>query len=251
MTTTSTSRPSSADPTPGGVALTAGARVHRRFGDRSHGDLRIDADPAELEGARQAVAPLPWTWLHQVHGAEVVVVTRPGEHAGAEADAAVTDVPGAVLAVNTADCVPVLLSDDAAGVVGAAHAGWRGAEAGVLQATVDAMVRLGADPSRIEAHVGPCISAAAYEFSQADLTRLAFRYGPDVIGATAGGNPALDLVPVVRSALAEAGLPPHAVHVDGRCTATDTTGGAPTFWSHRARADVGRQASVIWIERDA
>ena len=225
-------------------------RVQRRFGDRSTGDLRIDGDPDRLHRARGAWVGHPWTWLHQVHGADVVVVARPGEHAGADADAAVTAVPGAVLAVNTADCVPVLLSDEAAGVVGAAHAGWRGAEAGVLQATVAAMAELGADRSRIEAHVGPCISAAAYEFSQADLTRLAFRYGPDVIGATADGTPALDLVPMVRAALREAGVRPDAVHADGRCTATDTTDGAPTFWSHRARSDAGRQASVIWMEPD-
>ena len=226
-------------------------QVQRRFGDRSTGDFRIDGDPDELTRARQAWVARPWTWLHQVHGADVVVVTRPGEHAGADADAAATDVPGAVLAVNTADCVPVLLSDDAAAVIGAAHAGWRGAEAGVLQATVAAMAELGADPARIEAHVGPCISGAAYEFSQADLTRLAFRYGPDVIGATSEGAPGLELVPMARTALVEAGLRPDAIHVDGRCTATDTTDGAPTFWSHRARGDRGRQASVIWIEPDA
>jgi YfiH family protein len=75
----------------------------------------------------------------------------------------VTNVPGLGLAILTADCQPVLFADDAAGVVGAAHAGWRGAQAGVLEATVDAMVALGAVRERVVAVIGPCISQAAYE----------------------------------------------------------------------------------------
>ena len=104
---------------------------------------------------------------------------------------------------------------------------------------------LGADRSRVRAEVGPCIGAAAYEFGRSDVTRLAFRYGPDVVAATAEGAPALELRAVVSSALAEAGIGPDRVAVDQRCTATHTTDGRPTFRSWRARRDTARQSSVI------
>src|SRR3954470_18110368 len=77
------------------------------------------------------------TWLRQVHGSTVVTVTHPGEHAGAEADAAITRAPNAKLAVRTADCVPIVLEGD--GVIGVVHAGWRGLAAGIVRATVAAM----------------------------------------------------------------------------------------------------------------
>jgi len=228
------------------VAAAGTVRIARWYTDALGDDFAVDADPEALATARDRIAPHEtWTWLRQVHGADVLTVERPGQHAGAEADAAVTAVPGATLAVQTADCAPVLLWDDAAGVVGAAHAGWRGAELGVVQATVDAMVDLGADRSRIRAEVGPCIGAAAYEFAREDVTRLAFRYGPEVVGATSDGAPALDMRAVVASALGEAGIGPDRVEVDGRCTATHTTDGRPTFRSWRARRDTGRQTSVI------
>ncbi len=186
--------------------------------------------------------------MTQVHGARVVVVTRPGQHAGVEADAAVTAASDSVLAIRTADCAPVLLADPSAGVVGAAHAGWRGVEAGVLGETVAAMVELGASVDSLEAHVGPCISAAAYEFGVSDLTRLALRHGPDVVAATAEGRPALDLRALVTAALAEVGVPPSSVDLDPRCTASATgPDGLPLFWSHRARADGGRQVSLTWL----
>lgn len=179
----------------------------------------------------------------------MVVVTRPGEHAGAVADGAVTTTPHAALAIRTADCAPVLLSDASAGVIGAAHAGWRGVEAGVLQATVGAMVDLGAAVDSIDVVIGPCISAAAYEFGISDLTRLALRYGPEVVAATGDGSPALDLRALVVAALVEAGVPAAAVDPDPRCTAGATDAdGAPLFWSHRARADTARQVSVIHLD---
>lgn len=100
--------------------------------------------------------------VHQVHSADVVTVTGPmGERP--RADAMVTTVPGVALAVLTADCQPVLFADVANGVIGAAHAGWRGALDGVLEATVASMEGLGADRSRIKAVIGPSISQAAYE----------------------------------------------------------------------------------------
>ncbi|MCL4107726.1 UNVERIFIED_CONTAM: hypothetical protein GTU68_022187 [Idotea baltica] len=100
--------------------------------------------------------------VHQVHSAEVVTVTKP-DIGTVKADGLVTSTPGITLAILTADCQPVLFADPKARVVGAAHAGWRGAITGVLEATIDAMVALGAERADIHASIGPSISQAAYE----------------------------------------------------------------------------------------
>lgn len=100
--------------------------------------------------------------VHQVHSADVVTVTDATADHG-KADAMVTNVPGIALSILTADCQPVLFADRMNGVIGAAHAGWRGALDGVLDATVDGMVALGADRDEIFAVIGPCISQRAYE----------------------------------------------------------------------------------------
>ncbi len=108
------------------------------------------------------VAPDHLVGVHQVHSATVVTATAPSEDKP-RADALVTRTPGLALSVLTADCQPVLFGDAEAGVIGAAHAGWRGALDGVLDATVDAMVDLGAQRERITAVIGPTISQRAYE----------------------------------------------------------------------------------------
>ena len=100
--------------------------------------------------------------VHQVHSAEVISISHPPEPA-LKADALVTKTPGIALSILTADCQPVLFADAEAGVIGAAHAGWRGALDGILQRTVDAMVDLGAERARIIAVIGPSISQRAYE----------------------------------------------------------------------------------------
>lgn len=109
-----------------------------------------------------AVSPEALITVHQVHSAEVAVIEGPAP-GRITADAMVTDRPGLALAVLTADCQPVLFSDAQAGVIGAAHAGWRGALDGVLEATLDAMEQLGANRRDINAAIGPTISQAAYE----------------------------------------------------------------------------------------
>ena len=216
---------------------------------REAGDLCVDAAPDELAARRVAVAAAigdadrPWVWLRQVHGPRVVTVTS-DESAdletvvGAEADALVTAVPGLLLAVHTADCAPVALLG-AGGVVGIAHAGWRGIEAGVLEATVAAMRAAGA--GSVEARLGPCIHAECYEFGVEELDRLTAQLGPAVRGITATGAPALDVPAAVRSVLDGLGVP--LVEDRDGCTACSTA-----YWSHRARADVGRQANLVWIE---
>jgi copper oxidase (laccase) domain-containing protein len=159
----------------------------------------------------------------------VVTVTKPGEHADAQADAAVTRAPLAKIAVRTADCVPlVLIGQEAVGVV---HAGWRGLASGVIQAAVAAMgdVRT--------AHVGPHIRAGCYEFGEDDLGHVAAALGDDVRGTTTWGAPALDLAAGVRSALG--GIP---VVDTGACTAcTDL------YFSWRARKETARFATIAWI----
>lgn len=229
--------------------------------DAGDGDLRVEdpgGDPTPgLDRRRERIAPHPWTWLRQVHGARVVEVDRPGEWAGAEADAAVTTTPGAVLAVHTADCAGVLLVGDGIDpvtgeqirVVGAAHAGWRGLSEGVLESTVDHMRRMGA--TRFTWDLGPCISPAAYEFGEAELGELCDLLGPTLRSTTLEGAPALDLRAGVRAALGRAGLDVSSGSGPATvaCTALDEG-----FFSWRARQDTGRQAAVIWLspgEHDA
>jgi YfiH family protein len=214
--------------------------VSTAFGGRPLGDdFAVGGDRGALAAARAQLAVHPWTWLRQVHGADVVVVATPGAGAGTSADAAVTSVSGAVLAIHTADCVPVLLADPDAGVIGAAHAGWRGLVAGVLGATVDAMVRLGAQT--ITAQIGPHIRGRCYEFTGSELSIIADRFGPDVRTATAWGTVALDMTAGVALALAERSI--DVVDLGG-CTACEPQ----RLFSHRARADNGRHASTIVLE---
>jgi YfiH family protein len=177
-----------------------------------------------------------------VHGARVVDVSSPGEHAGAEADAAVTDHPGVVLCILTADCAPIGFASPE-GVRGVAHAGWKGLADGVIAATVEAMRAKGA--TAIEAALGPCIQPACYEFSPADLDAVAARLGEHVRATTSTGTPALDLPGAVRRAIAEAGAT--LVEDVDRCTACDLADdGTPRWFSHRGRADESRQALVQW-----
>jgi len=127
------------------------------------------SDQAEIVAINRArvaeamgVAPEALVTVNQVHSPDVVTVTGPLD-GRPRADAMVTATPGLALAVLTADCQPVLFADAQAGVIGAAHAGWRGALEGVLEATVQAMETLGARREAISAVIGPCISQAAYE----------------------------------------------------------------------------------------
>lgn len=217
--------------------MRAGATISTKVS----GDLAVTLPPNELEARRRELVDLPWTWLTQVHGADVVTVTRPGEHAGARADAAVTAIPGAALAITTADCVPVVIYAGGYQAVGVAHAGWRGLLGGVVGATAAALRALGHEPHA--AMLGPSICAAHYEFGEADLDTVAARWGDEVRATTADGRPALDVEAGVRIALASEGietiLPDHST-----CTAED----AANFWSFRARGESGRIATVAWLE---
>ena len=201
--------------------------------DRSHGDLRAGLGPLALE-RRRAVVDLPWTTPRQVHGAGVLVLEEGSD--GSAADAVVTAEAGRAIAVLGADCALVGLASTE-GVLGVAHAGWRGLLAGVLGATVAAMHRLGA--GSITAVLGPCIHRECYAFGTDDLDAVAARLGPRVRARTMAGAPALDLPSGVAVALARAGVgPPEPL---AGCTACDGR-----FFSHRARAEEGRHALVLY-----
>jgi len=190
-------------------------------------------------------------WLHQVHGDGVVVVEGPSEPPVREGDALVTNRADVALGVLSADCAPVALASPE-GVVGAAHAGWAGLAAGILERTVEVMRSLGA--GQVMAALGPCIHAECYQFAAMDLDRLAGRLGDSVRGTTAAGQPSLDLPAGVAAALERAGA--RLVCEAGECTACSaaspapadgsSSGPAPRYFSHRARGETQRQAMVVW-----
>ncbi|MGO9581899.1 MAG: polyphenol oxidase family protein [Acidimicrobiales bacterium] len=231
-TTTSTSRPSSARRIP--VAGTPAVVVLSCARDGDVG-ARSRAPVELLEARRRSLAAGRWRWLHQCHGDGVVVLDPEESCEGREADALVSTVPGAPLAVFSADCALVGLASRE-GVVGAVHVGWRGLLAGVLERTAATMGSLGA--TGIAAVVGACIGPECYEFGEADLAPIEVRYGPSVSSRTSAGLPALDLRAGVHRALETAGV---RVATDyARCTACD-----PGWFSWRARRDSGRHALVV------
>jgi len=204
--------------------------------DRSHGDLR--GDLAAAEARRRSLVDLPWHTLAQVHGARVVIEDGSEKEGPEEADAVVTVLSGRAIAVLGADC-PLVGFASPEGVLGAAHAGWRGLVAGVLEETVEVMRSLGA--TRLVAILGPCIHPECYPFGVTDLDAVAARLGPAVRAETATGLPALDLPAGVGQVLAKVGV--EEVREIGPCTACD-----PRFFSYRARGDEGRHALVLWRE---
>ncbi len=136
-----------------------GLNCGRGSSDQVHA---VDINRARAAHAMD-VAPEALVSVTQVHSANVVRVAPGGRHGRERADAMVTDAPGLALSVLTADCQPVLFADAEAGVIGAAHAGWRGARDGVLEATLAAMEEIGAERARVTAVIGPTIGQAAYE----------------------------------------------------------------------------------------
>ena len=216
--------------------LVGGARV--ACTGRPDGDFAA-GDPQVLCARQARIVDRPWSRPVQVHGARVVEVRAPGDGCGVEADALVTRRADTAVAVLTADCAPVALASPE-GVIGVAHAGWRGLVAGVIGATVDAMSDLGA--TAIHAVVGPCIHVECYQFSPPDLDAAVALGGEALRGRDAAGHPALDLPAGVRAALDRAGVT--LDDVAPACTAC-----APGYWSWRAGADRSRQATVVWSER--
>lgn len=199
---------------------------------------------------RLGVTPAALVGVHQVHSADAVIVTEPFDKPP-RADGLVTDRPGLALTVLTADCQPVLLADPEAGVIGAAHAGWRGAFDGVLEATIEAMHRQGAEHRRICVAIGPCIAQASYEvgpefhgrFHAADAGNARFfRPSPG-----RPGHFRFDLPGYVGARLADAGI--RRIEQIGH----DTCAQDEAYFSYRrsvlnGEPDYGRNISIIALE---
>ncbi len=221
-------------------ALVNGRSIRVRSTEQIDGDFSIGGAGAELEARRRSVVDRPWVWLTQVHGDVCVDVDVVGREpaCGTSADASVTSRTDLALSIQTADCIPIALwSDD--GVIAAVHAGWRGLEAGVINAAVNSLRTHTSAP--LHAFIGPSIGPECYEFGVEDLNRLEQRFGPAIRAVTDDGRPALDVRAGVRLELSRNDV---ALDVDDdACTAC-----ADGFFSHRARAQTARHATVIWIE---
>lgn len=226
--------------------LPAGPRhlVRVRCTDRFDGDFHVDGPAQPLADRRRALAAGEWTWLRQVHGAALVEVNEPGAASGAEADGSITDVEGAVLAIQTADCAPVVLASDR--VVAVVHAGWRGIVGGVIPAAIDAVRRR--TNGEIHALLGPCIEPSAYEFGNDDLDEVAAVVGDVARSTTTTGAPALDLPASVRAQCHAGGVASfERLHTGDAGDPADTSG--ERWYSYRTMGDSGRQVTVAWLER--
>lgn len=221
------------------------------YGDLNAGIGSDDTPENVNENKRRIAAALggelpALVTVHQIHSPDVQVIDAPFERARPKADALVTTTPGLIMAVLTADCGPVLFADQKAGVVGAAHAGWRGAVAGVLENTVEAMERLGARRDGIAAVLGPTISQANYEVGPELRDAVLAAPGGDDARFTPSqrdGHWMFDLPGFILARLQHCGI---QAAVTGHCT----YGEEHRFFSyrratHRREPDYGRQISAI------
>ena len=179
-----------------------------------------------------ALVPREPAWLRQVHGTRVIDLDTELQRQG---DAAVTRTRNTVCAIQAADCMPVLLADEAGTVVGGAHAGWRGLSAGVIEATVEAMRSPG---SKLIAWLGPAIGPRMYEVG--DEVREAF-VEKDAFSPSRPGHWLLDLYEVARRRLRNMGV--ERIYGGGFCTYSDPA----RFFSYRRDGSTGRMAAMIWL----
>jgi hypothetical protein len=207
---------------------------------------------AVVENRRRAVdAVMPGAALarvYQIHSPDVVNVTTAREEEPPKGDAMVTDQPGILLGIVTADCVPVLFADTRTGVIGAAHAGWKGAITGVTDTTIAAMEALGADRSRIACAIGPCIAQKSYEVDEGFFRRFAEEDAANERFFADGkaGHYQFDIEGYVAARLAAAGI--------GKveCMGEDTYSQPDRFFSYRRSCHLGepgygRQISLIGV----
>lgn len=217
--------------------ISTGCYASLNLGDHVGDDPRTVATNRQLLGQRLPIEPL---WLTQVHGKTVVDAACTCPHA--EADAAISRMANRICTIMTADCLPVLLCDKYGTAVGAAHAGWRGLNAGILEATVNAMRSPAQD---ILAWLGPAIGPDAFEVGEE--VRTAFMaYDTKAAQAFRPGKQAgkwhADLYLLARQRLADCGVT--QVYGGDRCTFTESD----TFFSYRRDGQTGRTASLIWLD---
>ncbi|GGK65985.1 peptidoglycan editing factor PgeF [Nocardia camponoti] len=184
------------------------------------------------------LAPERLVWMEQVHGRNIEIVDGPRDEPVPVTDALVTTQADLALVVLTADCVPLLLSDDEAGVIAAVHAGRIGARIGIVPRVLDAMVSVGASIDRIGAFLGPAASGRQYEVPAAMRADVE-KHLPGSATTTVRKTPGLDLRAGISRQLTEAGVA--GIALDPRCTIEDKT-----LFSHRRGAPTGRIGSVIW-----
>jgi YfiH family protein len=210
-----------------------------RAGDEADAVLR---NRALLHEA--AKLPSPPCWLRQVHGVDVVRFDGDrGEDNEPEADASVSSAPGTVLAILTADCMPVLFCADDGSEIGAAHAGWRGLVGGVLESTVAAMHSA---PQRLHAWLGPAAGPQHYEIGEEVFDAFVSRdwSAGSAFVSTRPHHWRVDLYALARRRLEAVGIDASRIHGGGLCTIAEPD----RFFSHRRDQRGGRMASLIWIE---
>lgn len=220
---------------------------HFNLGNRSAPD---GDDPAVVQANRDELAarfglPSPPHWLRQVHGVAVRRFDAPpqADAAEPEADAAVTSTPGVVLAILTADCLPVVFAARDGSEVAAAHAGWRGLADGVLEATLAAMR---ARPDEVVAWLGPAAGPERYEVGVEVYDAFVSRDWAcgSAFRCTRPDHWLVDLYALARRRLERAGLAAGQVHGGGLCTISD----AGRFFSHRRDRRTGRMATLAWMQ---
>ncbi|MEE1812043.1 peptidoglycan editing factor PgeF [Streptomyces sp. BE133] len=240
-------------------SVPSGGRAHFAFTDRWGGvsaapyeELNLGGavgdDPAAVLANRERAAralgldPAQVVWMNQVHGRDVAVVDGPwGDVSEIPAvDAVVTTRRGLPLAVLTADCTPVLLADPVAGIAAAAHAGRPGLVAGVVPAVVEAMIGLGAEPSRITARTGPAVCGRCYEVPSRMRAEVAESV-PASWSETSWGTPAVDVTAGVHAQLEALGVQ------DRRASAVCTLESGDHF-SYRRDRTTGRLAGYVWLD---
>jgi YfiH family protein len=220
------------------LALDNGSTLNIVATQRGDGDFAIMGEPNGLDERRKVHCPSPWSVCTQVHGREVVEVGRTAV-SGDDADALITAELQRPLAIQTADCAPVVLYGPGPWF-GVAHAGWKGLQAGVIEATVARITKRGGVVAG--AWVGPCIGAECYAFSSQDLAQLAGQFGPSVVAGDSVNGPSFDLRAALASVMDRVGV--SKVEMSDTCTSCSSD-----HFSHRARSDSSRMATVAWTER--
>jgi polyphenol oxidase len=233
----------------GGVS--SGVYASLNGGTGSRDDTAFVAENRARMAAALNVAPARFLTPYQIHSAEAVTAEVPWTaETRPRADAVVTRARGLAISVTTADCGPILLADAGAGVIGAAHAGWRGALTGIIEATLDAMERLGARRANITAAIGPMIRQRNYEVGPDLIARFAAADGSGAAfftPAARDGHALFDLPGYIAARLARAGIA--NIEDLGLCTYAD----AERFFSfrrstHRGEADYGRHVNAIVLD---